>query len=192
MVILAAFSLAGCVGDDDTSLPPYTPLLLSQDFETGADNDLLEIPGWINYAEEGTAKWRIQRYSNNGYAEFNPYGSGNVSNVGWLISPEFTLNEAGKTLVFEVSQSYVTSTANSFGVFISTDFSETNPSAATWAPLTASVPGPDAEFFLFQDSGEIDLSAYSGNVRIGFKVVGSGTNATLDGAYQIDNVKILK
>lgn len=180
-----------CVQDDDTTLPPYTALLLSEDFNIGDDNTLLETAGWLNYAETGSALWKIQRYSGNGYAEFTSYQSGDATNVGWLVSPEFTLEEANdKTLVFEVSQSYVTSTANKLEVFISTDFDGTNVTGATWTPLSANIPGTSATYFEFQDSGEIDLSAYSGNVHLGFKVTGSGTNTALDGSYQIDNVNI--
>lgn len=188
---LAAFSLTGCVGDDDTVLPPYEPILLSQQFEGFADNTLLELPGWINYAEAGSAQWRIQVYSSNGYAEFNPYGSGDASNVGWLVSPEFTLEEGNANkLRFQVSQSYVSSTANKLEVFISTNFDGTNVAAATWTPLTADIPGTDATYFEFQSSGDVDLSGFSGAVHLAFKVTGSGTNTALDGAYQIDNVTV--
>lgn len=180
-----------CVQDDDTVLPPYTPLLLAEDFNKGADNSLLDIPGWLNFASEGTALWKIQRYSGNGYAEFTTYQSGEASNVGWLVSPEVTLEEGNtKTLVFEVSQSYVSSAANKLEVFISTNFDGTNVAGATWVPLSANIPGTNATYFEFQDSGEIDLSAYNGPAHIAFKVTGSGTNTALDGSYQIDNVNI--
>lgn len=191
LTALIAPLAVSCVQDDDTELPPYVALLLSEDFNIGADNTILETAGWLNYAETGTAKWKIQQYSSNGYAEFTSYQSGDATNVGWLISPAFTLAEANdKTLVFEVSQSYVTSTANKLEVLISTDFDGTNVTGATWTPLSANLPGTSATYFEFQDSGAIDLSAYSGNVHVAFKVTGSGTNTALDGSYQIDNVNI--
>lgn len=188
---LAATALTGCVSDDDTVLPPYEPILLSQQFEGFADNTLLELPGWLNYAETGSSKWRIQVYSSNGYAEYSSYNSGDAVNVGWLISPAFTLeeNNANK-LRFQVSQSYVTSTANKLEVFISTDFDGTNVGTATWQPLSANIPGTSATYFEFQNSGDINLSAYSGNAYLAFKVTGSGTNTSLDGSYQIDNVTV--
>jgi Domain of unknown function (DUF5017) len=191
LAALAAFSLTGCVSDDDTVLPPYTPILLAQQFEGFADNSLLELPGWLNYAEAGNAKWKIQVYSDNGYAEFNPYASGDASNVGWLVSPEFTLEEGNdKKVRFQVSQSYVSSSANKLDVYISTNFDGTNVAAATWTPLEADIPGTDATYFEFQTSGDISLSEFNGPVHLAFKVTGSGTNTSLDGAYQIDNVTV--
>ena len=186
---LTALMAVSC--DDDTSLPPYDKLPLSQDFSDGLDNTDLVTKGWLNYAEAGKAIWKIQIYSSNGYAEFSPYASGDVSNIGWLVSPSFNLPEGhARKLRFDVSQSYVTSAANKLEVFISKDFNGTDVKAATWIPLKAAIPGTSATYFAFMSSGNIDLSAYSGDLHIAYKVTGSGTNTALDGAYQIDNVTI--
>jgi len=187
---LIAVTLSSCVEDDDTELPNYTPLTFSQDFN-GADNTLLVIENWTNFAEAGTALWKFQEYSGNGYAEFTSYQSGEATNIAWMISSPITLAQNNnKKLRFEVSQSFVSSTANKLEILISTNFDGTNVTAATWTPLDANIPGTDAEYFLFMDSGEIDLSSYSGNAHIAFKVTGSGTNTSLDGSYQIDSVRI--
>jgi hypothetical protein len=46
--------------------------------------------------------------------------------------------------------------------------------------------------FDFFSSGLVDLSSYAGKqVYIAFKVKGSGTNTSLDGTYEIDNVRIV-
>lgn len=191
-VAIFALLITGCVSDDDTSLPNYTPVLFGEDFEINAvDNTELAITGWNNYAEAGTAKWKFQYYSSNNYAEFTSYQSGQLSNIGWLISPAINLDgHANAKLMFQVSQSYVTSAANSLEVLISTDYDGTNVTGATWQHLPAVLPGTSATYFEFQTS-EVDLSAYTGNVYIAFKVKGSGTNTTLDGSYQIDNVRII-
>ncbi len=192
LALFAATMLTGCVGEDDTTLPSYNPIQLSQKFEGYSDNTLLDIPGWLNYAESGSALWRIQVYSSNGYAEFNPYSSGDATNIGWLVSPAFSLPEGSENMLsFKVSQSYVTSTSNSLKVYISTDFDGTNVSSASWQQLDAEVPGTDAEYFEFQQS-LVDLSDFAGaeNLYLAFKVTGSGTNTALDGSYQIDNVTV--
>ena len=190
---MLAFMAVSCVGDDDTTLPSYDKLPLAQDFSTGADNTVLATNGWLNYAEVGTALWKIQIYSSNGYAEFTSYQSGEASNVGWLISPEFTLEEGNaRILTFDASQSYVTSTANKLEVLISSDFDGTDAgvATATWVPLTATLPGTSATYFEFMSSGNISMAPYSGPLHVAFKVTGSGTNTALDGSYQIDNVII--
>jgi hypothetical protein len=189
LAAMAAFLTVGCVDDDDTELPPYSPLLLSEKFEVGLDNTLLVTEGWTNFAEVGTTTWKIQRYSDNGYAEFNTYQSGNVSNVGWLVSPGVVVETNNtRKLIFQAAQAYVTSAQNKLEVFISTDFDGTNVAAATWNPVEATLPDQTSEFFEFINSGDIDLSAYSGTIHVAFKVTGSGTNTQLDGQYQIDNV----
>lgn len=194
-MLLLAFPiglLTSCVSDDDTSLPNYSPIILGEDFETNAvDNTILTIDGWDNYAEAGTAKWKFQYYSSNNYAEFTSFQSGDASNIAWLISPavDMDAHEAEK-LVFQVSQSYVTSTLNKIEVLISSNYDGTNPTTATWTTLPANLPPTTATYFKFMDSGFIDLSSYTGKINIAFKVTGSGTNTTLDGSYQIDNFRV--
>ena len=110
---LTAIMAVGCVGTDDTSLPHYEILPLSQGFDRDVnynalrDNTLLEIPGWYNFAQTGSALWKIQVYQGNGYAELTTFQSGDAVNVSWLVSPEFIPEEKHSTLVFRVAQSYV-------------------------------------------------------------------------------------
>lgn len=197
LLVLAIFTSAmftGCVNDDeDTSLPNYKPVVFGEDFETNAvDNEVLVIDGWKNYAEVGNAVWKWQTYQQNSYAEFTTFNSGDALNTGWLITPPIQLSETvDQTLLFQVSQSYVSSTANTLEVLISTDFDGTNVEAATWQALPAQIPGTTATYFEFQSAGEIDLSSFDGTVYVAWKVKGSGTNQQLDGSYQIDNVRII-
>lgn len=190
-LVLAALTapfFTGCVGDEDTDLPPRNPPLLYEKFDVGADNTVLATEGWTNFAQAGTALWKIQIYGGNGYAEFNAYGSGNASNIGWLVSPGVTLTPGhDKILKFEAAQAFISSAANTLEVFVSTDFNG-DVTTATWIPVTAALPGSQTEYYEFIPSGDIDLSAYTGTLHVAFKVTGSGTNQALDGLYQIDNV----
>ncbi len=187
----AAMIAVSCVDDEDTRLPDYEPLVMGQDFNIGFDNSILNVTGWTNYAQAGTKKWMTQVFQGNGYAEFSAFQSNEASNIGWLISPAFTLEENNeRNLRFQCSQSFVSTTANSLEVLVSTDFDGTNVEAATWVPVQANLPGPSAEYFLFFDSGLVSMSAFSGNVHVAFKYTGSGTNTALDGSYQIDNVRV--
>lgn len=192
MLIIPCGLLTSCTKDDDTTLPNYSPIVLGEDFETNAvDNTLLTIAGWNNYAEAGTAKWKFQYYSSNNYAEFTSYQSGDATNIAWLISPSINMDaHSGEKLVFQSAQSYVTNVANSLEVLVSTNYDGTNVTAATWTPLNATLPTTSATYFAFIDSGFIDLSSYTGNINIAFRVKGSGTNTSLDGSYQIDNFRI--
>ena len=91
---------------------------------------------------------------------------------------------------FRANQSYVSSGANSLEVFIATDYNGNNLTTANWQPITAKLPTTSTPYFEYVNSGEIDLSSYTGKINIAFKVKGSGTNATLDGTYQVDAIRV--
>lgn len=196
--MVSLISLTGCSPEDDIQNPNFTPLLFAEDFSVGAvDNTILNTIGWTNVAEVGTMKWKEQIFSGNAYAEFSsfqPAGPGVVQDpihIGWLISP--TINfDANPTeiLTFKASQSFVTSSSNSLEVLIATDYNGSNLATANWQTLNATLPTTSSAYFAFIPSGEIDLSTFTGNATIAFKVKGSGTNTSLDGSYQIDNIKI--
>ena len=181
-----------CSPEDDIKNPDFNPLVFSEDFSKGAvDNVVLNLEGWNNIAEVGTAKWKTQIYSGNPYAEFSSFQSGDVVNIGWLVSPVINMDTfEGEILQFQASQSFVSSSANSLEVLIATNYNGTNLATANWEPVNANLPTTSSPYFEFIKSGEIDLSAYKGNINIAFKVKGSGTNNALDGSYQVDAIRI--
>jgi len=193
LIVLPMLVLSGCSKEDDFETPPFASLVLVEDFPAtdGLDNTILDLENWTNVAETGTVVWKNQIYQGNGYAEFTSYQAPDAVSVGWLISPAINMDEhKGEKLVFQSAQSYVSSVSNKLEVMVSTDYDGTNLSTATWTPLTAKLPTTDATYFEFMESGVIDLSSYTGNLHIGFKVTGSGTNTALDGSYQIDSVRV--
>ena len=184
--------VTSCSPEDDIKNPDLNPLVFSEDFSKGAvDNAVLNLEGWNNIAEVGTAKWKTQIYSGNPYAEFSSFQSGDVVNIGWLVSPVINMDAfEGEILQFQASQSFVSSSANSLEVLIATNYNGTNLATANWEPVNANLPTTLSKYFEFIKSGEIDLSAYKGNINIAFKVKGSGTNNALDGSYQVDAIRI--
>lgn len=181
-----------CSPEDDIKNPDFNPLVFSEDFSKGAvDNVVLNLEGWNNIAEVGTAKWKTQIYSGNPYAEFSSFQSGDAVNIGWLVSPVINMDTyEGEILQFQASQSFVSSSANSLEVLIATNYTGNNLTTANWEPVNANLPTTSSPYFEFIKSGEIDLSAYKGNINIAFKVKGSGTNNALDGSYQVDAIRI--
>ncbi|MGV8994592.1 MAG: choice-of-anchor J domain-containing protein [Flavobacterium sp.] len=181
-----------CTSDDDFEIHEYRDVIFSEDFsENAVDNQNLITPNWLNIAEVGTVKWKTQIYKRNAYAEFSTFQSPDVVNIGWLISPEIDMDQhENEKLLFVSAQSFVTSSANSIQVFISKDFDGINIGTANWTALNATFPTPATPFFEFIKSGEIDLSDFSGKIRIAFKVKG-GKNNTIDGTYQVDNIRII-
>lgn len=171
--------------------PRLAGAFFTEDFQEAIDNTNLNIAGWVNFAEAGTKLWKEEVFSGNGYAELSSFNSGNASNIVWLVSPaiDFT-GYTSKMITFKVAQHHldVDSPDNSLEVLVSTDFDGTNVLAATWTAVDADLPTSDTAWYEFVNS-VVDLSAYSGNVYVAFKFKGSGTNTTLDGAFQVDDLK---
>jgi len=165
------------------------------DFQEGTDNTTFNIDGWINFAEEGSELWTEDVFSGNGTARFSAFGTGDSSNIGWLISPSIDMDtQDGEMLTFQMQHAFPDVGHDPIEVLYSTDFdgTEDGVTSATWTPV-----GPFAksyiedidEWFTFVDSGLIDLSGISGTAYIAFRYTGSDTanqNMTID----IDNVKI--
>jgi len=198
LFVAIAATISGCTKENDYDLQDFTSYLFYEDFSKNpADNTTLDTPGWINYNETGSMKWKEQVYQHNPYAEFTSFQSNDDVNIGWLISPSINMDlYEGEKLTFETAMAYVTSGSNSIEVLISTNFDDTNSdraaaiAAANWETLSANLPGTNATYFEFLPSGVIDLSGYTGNIHLAYKVKGSGNNTALDGSYQVDNIRI--
>jgi Domain of unknown function (DUF5017) len=193
LALIAIVSFAGCSPEDDITIPELTDYAFFEEFLSNTtDGEDINIEGWTNFAQTGTVKWKQGIYYSDKYAEFTSYQSTEATNVAWLISPAVNMDARdNETLTFDVAQAYVSSSANSIELLISTDFDGTDVMAATWTPLTFNRPplNYDTNFDFFS-SGLIDLSSYTGDVYLAFKCKGSGTNFSLDGTYEIDNIRM--
>lgn len=168
--------------------------VFEEGFGSAIDNTELNIDGWINYAEAGSVVWTEQVYSGNGYAELNPYNSGDSSNIAWLITPGIDMDaQTGETFTFATEHAYPDAGHDPLEVLISTDFdgTEDGVTTATWTTLTVNksyIVDFDT-WFTWVSSGSVDLSSYTGTAYIAFRYTGSDTsnqNMTL----HVDNVKI--
>lgn len=167
-----------------------TQSIYTEDFQTSTNNTNLNTTGWTNFAEAGTWVWREKIFSGNGYAEFSAFG-GQALNKAWLISPAINFTGfTNKSVQFKVAQHHldVDTPNNGLEVLISTNFDGTNVLAATWIAVPANIPTTSTAWYAFLGSN-IDLSAYSGTIHVAFKFTGSGTNLSLDGAFQVDDFK---
>ena len=168
--------------------------VFEETFGSAVDNTVLDLEGWLNFAEAGSALWMEDVYQGNGYARFSAFNSGDSSNIGWLISPSIDLDaQDGEILSFQTEHAFPDSGHDPLDVLISTDFdgSEEGILTATWTPLTFDVSYivDFGNWYNFTSSGDIDLSGYSGTAYIAFRYTGSDTanqNMTLD----VDNILI--
>ena len=167
-------------------------VIVEEDFNTAVDGTDLDLPGWTNFAEEGSRVWREEAYGGNGYAEFSTYGAPDDVNIAWLVSPGIDMDmQDDEFLNFTVAQHHLDSPDNTFEAFVSSDFDGTDVLGATWEPISVTLPTQATPWYNFVNSGLVDISAYTGTLHVAFKVTGSGTDEDLDGAYQLDDFSIL-
>jgi hypothetical protein len=196
-MVVALFS--SCTKDSDYEVYAFKPMIFSDDFSVVTDGSTsLTQRGWTVFTEAGSRNWTEGIYGGDAYAVFTSYAPvvsppypGDPVNISWLISPPIDMDKhEGEKLLFQAAQAYVSSSANSLEVFISSDFDgdPTHVLSSTWTPLPFNPP--TTVYFEYANSS-IDLSQYTGNIHIAFKVKGSGTNTALDGTYQIDNVRVI-
>lgn len=182
ILLLLAFTVWGC--NDDTSLPPYTPLVYLEDFEDAEDGTILDTEGFTNAAETGATLWAEQLFADNGYAEFLSETDGTSS--AWLITPAIDLGSTKRTFHFQSAQHHLPQMGSSLEVFISSDYDNSDISSATWIPIQAITPTVYTEWYKFISSGEISLEEYTGTIHIAFKA----THTTAGSSYQLDNLKV--
>jgi len=165
----------------------------AEDFQSVKNNVNFMLPGWSNIVEKATKLWKSMVYGGNGYAEFNTTSTTAAENIAWLVSPKINMADyKNAVLSFRSAQHdlKVDSPLNALEIYVSTNFDGSNVTKAKWTKLTAKFPSlrtPSREFI---SSGGVDLSAYSGNIFIAFKYIGSGKDKTLNGAFMVDDIKI--
>lgn len=190
----AALLLTSCTKEGDTTLQPFNKIIFEENFNA-AKEDLpptpFDLPGWKIFAQVGTRNFTEQTYKDNGYAEFSAFGSGQLVNIGWLVSPQIDMDkQVGEILTFQAAQAFLRSRENILEVLASTNYDGTNVASADWVVVPAITPTPESLRYDFASgfSGEIDLTKFKGKLNFAFRVKGSGTNSNLGGTYQIDNV----
>jgi hypothetical protein len=161
---------------------------LDEDFTGLADNVDINLPGWANISVKGARKWRSQVDGSNTYAQATAFGDQAAEMESWFITPAIDLDVA-KKLTFESAYGFFEH--DGLTVWISSDFNGSDVTSATWQQVNPTIATSTDEEFSFIPSGNVDLSGFTGPVRIGFKYVGSGPN-TLTTSFRIDNVKVDK
>ena len=187
--IAAVFiTTTSCVNDDDFAIPTLKAGFV-ENFNEVDFNQNFDYTGWTNFAEAGTKLWIERDFNDDGYIQFSSFQSGEALNIGWVITPAIDLKGLVQpVLSFETASNFVTTASNKIEVFVSSNYDGTNVLAATWTPITAPVANNSTNNYTYIPSGNIDLSAYTGNIHVAFKVTGNGTTQT--GLFQVDKIKV--
>ncbi|TXE13190.1 hypothetical protein FUA26_05185 [Seonamhaeicola algicola] len=170
--------------------------LFFEDFESQRNNRLIEGNGWTNFIEAGSEGWEAWSSTSTNAslgrsARFQSASSGNIKNIGWLITPAINLDvQDGETLRFKTSNSRADSSFMEVLISNNWDGTTTNITTATWHVLTSAYVVKDTDGFVeWFPSGNVDLSCLSGTVYIAFKYTGGGQES-FDGVYELDDISI--
>ena len=156
--------------------------LFSDDFSSNSLNN------WTVVNVEGEQTWEITPYGNPApSAKISGFSGGSNSNEDLLITSAIDLTSL--TTVTLNFQSVVRYSGPSLEVYVSTDYSGGNPSTdGNWQELSVILDTDDSSWSSWTDSGNVDLSSFSGaNVFIGFKYISTTSNSA---TYEIDNVLV--
>ena len=144
--------------------------------------------GWKTVLVSGTKKWYVTEFDGNNYASCTAYKGTDPETGGydsWLITPPINAdNLAEKVMHFQSQAAY--SGNCDLEVFVMTD---DDPTTATITKLDANIATPPSSGYSgFVPSGNLDLSAYSGIIHIGFRYTAETSAASR--TYCIDNVVV--
>ena len=157
--------------------------LFADDFSSNNLNN------WTVVNVTGEQEWEITPYGNPApSAKMSGYSGGNNVNEDWLITNTIDLSSLSiATLNF---QSVVRYNGPTLEVYASPDYSGGDPSTdGNWTELSVTLDTDSSSWSSWTDSGNIDLSSYTGgNVYIAFKYVSTSSGSA---TYEIDNVLVV-
>jgi hypothetical protein len=120
-------------------------------------------------------------------AKMSGYSGGNLDNEDWLISPKIDLTARKlASLTFSHTGKYFGTKANEATLWISENYTSSNPTSASWTQIT--IPAYWTVDFTFASSGKVNISAYAGKkINFAFKYLSSTAAA---GTWEIQNATI--
>jgi hypothetical protein len=140
--------------------------------------DDINLEGWTNIKVEGDRAWIAREFDNNLYAQSSGYNSGLSAMETWMITPPVT-NIQDKKISFKSAIAFWAHGSGHPGaVFVSNDFVGDNFETATWTEINIALAQESDGDNTWVESGEYDLSAFTGNAAIAFRYIGSDTEST--------------
>jgi hypothetical protein len=171
---------------------------LSENFNTLTTNytNVYSLAGWKTYSEAGTKTWFSYKTSTLGpFVETTAYGSGQLSVITWMVSPQLDLSVATNPYIsFESADGY--DNGGTLQLFVSTDYAgSSTPWTSTWNELTFTHPPSTNPYYsAFTSSGKVDLSAYKGStIFIAWVYKGADPASTTSDkttTWEVDNVVV--
>ena len=169
--------------------------LFEEDFNNYAITEPapLVINGWRNIQETGDVPYVLAAFSGSVFPKVSAFRSAVMATTNissWLISPDINLpTGVAPRYTFTCARRY---TAGTFKAYVSTNYTGSNLSTATWTLLATVPPGTAAAFTPFDTFGPYNFTAYAGQkINIAFRYeVPAGTSPNAAGTYEPDDIKI--
>ena len=172
-------------GDDPTPPTPVDPVSSINETFDGV-TAISQLTGWSAQTVHGNKAWYFTTYQGNSYAACTAYkGTDSDGYESWLITPPIAVSKlADKVLHFESQSAY--SGDSKLEVYV---LSGADPTTATKTKLNATIAeSPSSGYSDWVKSGDLDLSAFSDGVYIGWVYTSSSSSASK--TICIDNVVV--
>ncbi|NLA23670.1 MAG: hypothetical protein GX879_01770 [Bacteroidales bacterium] len=155
--------------------------IFEEDFASVEHNKKIEISGWKNIASVGDSVWVGQNNGINTSAKITGIGNSEA----WLITPKIEIKNPEFTYLKFSTRALSLYGAN-LKVYVSKNYDGgSNPDNSTWEEINANIASSTST----TNSGNIDLSSYSGNINIAFKYSGLSGNK---GVFYLDNLIVFE
>lgn len=185
---LSIRSAADVVGDDDGSgggTGELIELPYFEDFTGGIPDD------WLLTNTVGDRVWEGRSFDGEYYVQMGAFASGEIVDVTtWLITPEVDFESSSEKTI-EVVLADAFENGNPLRVMYSTDYTEGDPSTATWVEVGRDqidplINNPDTYDNVYESSGKIDLSEITENAHMAFVYESGGTISTTIQLYSVE------
>lgn len=158
---------------------------INVDFNDQEDKKDIAITGWSNIKCEGDRLWQAKEFDGNVYASVSSYKAEGDNNVVYLMTPKLNITSSSK-LSFRSAVAY--HKHDGLKVLISNDYDGSDVNSATWTELSANLAGSSNANYEWVESGNVDLSSFSGTAVIAFQYTGNKSSKTTTAI--VDDVKI--
>lgn len=169
----------------DTTTPLTT---LIEDFDDVINNADVALTGWRVVMQTGDRNWQGKVFTSGAstetYAQATAHNGASANYESWLITPPLNIDAAAsKKLSFKTAKAYWMPTSSLKVYVLKCDGDKTTQTELTTAYIAKESDTDHA----FVSSGNIDLSAFTGKIYIGFKYVALGgpSNST---TFKVDDV----
>ena len=196
--LCAMVAFTSCSKDDNAVAPEEVikgALTVDENFDAGVKDAIVNTPGWSIKNVKGEINWTygsVSATDPNKYPQATAFKATPVGEYEtWLVSAALNVRDAKiKTVSFETSFGYWNDNT-SLEVYVMTD---SLPEKAKITKIDAKLPTATSVQFGSYNSGNIDLSKFTGKIFIGFKYkttssLDAATNKVLCTTFRIDNFK---